>query len=608
MKKVISLIIITFMLLGMFPLKTVLANGFFTYLGGETFSTEKVKEISLAIDGSGTPYAACESYLGHSITVFKYTGNGISGWEVVGNTSLPVGKGYNPALAIDNSGALYVAYEDYNKDNKATVMKYNGSVSNSWEPVGKAGFSENKIYDTSLVIDSNGVLYAAFEDQAYGLKATVMKFNGVNWENVGSAAFSAGRATCISLAIGNNDMPYLAYRDWGNGYKTTVMKYTGKGIYGWESVGNVAFSSGQSDEISMKINSSGVPYVAYTDCDNGFQLTVMKYNGMNWEAVGGTGNSIGDGSYPSLNIDKSDNLYVAYQDSNLKTTLKKYNGISWEVIGSPSFSTGQAITISLAIDNKGIPYVAFTDPNPDAHVMKYIDRLPIDAETPRIITQPTDISVDIGSTVTLSLEAAVTKGNLSYQWFNNTVNENNGGILINGATESSFLPPTTKSEAYYYYCKVTNTDNTATGNKTTSINSNPVMVNVGISKYIVTFNSQEGSFVQSIAADCNSTITAPIKPTKEGYIFEGWYKERSCINAWGFDTDKVTSNTTLYAKWTDICDINKDGTVSILDVALVACDYNVRDTDAKWNLNFDFNKDGIVDIFDLVTTSRRIGI
>lgn len=47
-----------------------------------------------------------------------------------------------------------------------------------------------------------------------------------------------------------------------------------------------------------------------------------------------------------------------------------------------------------------------------------------------------------------------------------------------------------------------------------------------------------------------STIEEPDKPTVKGWIFEGWYKEESCINAWDFAADVVTGDMTLYAKWT----------------------------------------------------------
>jgi uncharacterized repeat protein (TIGR02543 family) len=65
----------------------------------------------------------------------------------------------------------------------------------------------------------------------------------------------------------------------------------------------------------------------------------------------------------------------------------------------------------------------------------------------------------------------------------------------------------------------------------------------------VTFNSEGGSAVGSVQADNNTLITSPVKPSKAGYTFGGWYKELACITPWNFTTDKVTSNITLYAKW-----------------------------------------------------------
>ena len=53
----------------------------------------------------------------------------------------------------------------------------------------------------------------------------------------------------------------------------------------------------------------------------------------------------------------------------------------------------------------------------------------------------------------------------------------------------------------------------------------------------------------------------PPAPEREGYMFGGWYKEPTCINAWNFETDIVPAKeytedgeyvykeTCLYAKW-----------------------------------------------------------
>jgi len=67
---------------------------------------------------------------------------------------------------------------------------------------------------------------------------------------------------------------------------------------------------------------------------------------------------------------------------------------------------------------------------------------------------------------------------------------------------------------------------------------------------LITFDSQGGSAVTNKTANYNSLITVPTPPTNTGYTFSGWYKEAGCINAWDFITDKVSIDTTLYAKWT----------------------------------------------------------
>lgn len=69
--------------------------------------------------------------------------------------------------------------------------------------------------------------------------------------------------------------------------------------------------------------------------------------------------------------------------------------------------------------------------------------------------------------------------------------------------------------------------------------------------YNITFDSQGGSVVTKISnIPSGSSITEPASPIRTGYIFDGWYKEADCINAWNFNTDIVTNNITLYAGWT----------------------------------------------------------
>ncbi|QQP12933.1 InlB B-repeat-containing protein [Lysinibacillus agricola] len=72
----------------------------------------------------------------------------------------------------------------------------------------------------------------------------------------------------------------------------------------------------------------------------------------------------------------------------------------------------------------------------------------------------------------------------------------------------------------------------------------------GSSNYKITFDSNGGSEVPSQTVGYNDLVKAPTTPVKDGYHFDGWYKETALNNAWDFAKDKVTADITLYAKWT----------------------------------------------------------
>lgn len=71
-------------------------------------------------------------------------------------------------------------------------------------------------------------------------------------------------------------------------------------------------------------------------------------------------------------------------------------------------------------------------------------------------------------------------------------------------------------------------------------------------KYTITFNSNGGSAVASLQVNKDGKITKPTDPTKAGFTFGGWFKEAACTTAWNFDTDTVTGDLDLYAKWTAV--------------------------------------------------------
>ena len=66
---------------------------------------------------------------------------------------------------------------------------------------------------------------------------------------------------------------------------------------------------------------------------------------------------------------------------------------------------------------------------------------------------------------------------------------------------------------------------------------------------VVSFQTSGGSDVADVKVQFGEKLTRPEDPVREGYTFEGWYKDIHLSERWDFDEDTVQGNMSLYAKW-----------------------------------------------------------
>lgn len=106
---------------------------------------------------------------------------------------------------------------------------------------------------------------------------------------------------------------------------------------------------------------------------------------------------------------------------------------------------------------------------------------PVVLAAPAITTQPTDATYVLNeSSKNLTVVAS---GNPSptYQWYSNTTNSNENGILLEGETNTSYKPGTSAVGTFYYYCVATNSEGTATSNVATITVTEPVIASLPFS-------------------------------------------------------------------------------------------------------------------------------
>jgi len=117
--------------------------------------------------------------------------------------------------------------------------------------------------------------------------------------------------------------------------------------------------------------------------------------------------------------------------------------------------------------------------------------------------------------------------------------------------------------------------------------------------HTVIFNSMGGSSVATRFVTDGETMTKPTSPNRTEYGFAGWYREIEFINRWDFDTDVVTSDITLFAKWISfvslfdsIAKLNIENIALRADTAqlrqlLMDCEYDLVETRHALSLRID---------------------
>ena len=67
--------------------------------------------------------------------------------------------------------------------------------------------------------------------------------------------------------------------------------------------------------------------------------------------------------------------------------------------------------------------------------------------------------------------------------------------------------------------------------------------------FTITFDSRGGTDVPAQNQMYGELLDVPETPTREGYLFTGWYKDHACFEQWNVEIETIETDITLYAGW-----------------------------------------------------------
>ncbi|MFD2614960.1 S-layer homology domain-containing protein [Paenibacillus gansuensis] len=199
------------------------------------------------------------------------------------------------------------------------------------------------------------------------------------------------------------------------------------------------------------------------------------------------------------------------------------------------------------------------------------------AAAPSITTQPSDRTVNVGSSANLAV-AATASGTVSYQWYRNTTNSTTGGTLIAGEEGPAFSAPTAAFGTTYYYAVVTNTDTSMTGTQTAAATSSVAKVTVNALTHAAapSITTQPADRTVNEGGSANLTVAA----TASGTVSYQWYRNTTNSTTGGtliageegpaFNAPTAAPGTTYYYAVVTNTDTSMTGTQTAAAISSTA--------------------------------------
>ncbi len=298
---------------------------------------------SIAVDGDGHVHV---SYYDYNHGGVKYASDESGVWAArFVQTGATVGD--YTSIAADGQGKSYISYHDSGNND----LRYATNADGTWK---NSTVDHNGVVGefTSIAVSANGSVSIAY----YDLGNRSLKYAhlvGAQWqiETVDDPVAEVGEYA--SLALDASGSPHITYFDLTNG----CLKYAYKTSTGW-TIASLAVTTGAAGPNDLVLNSTGVPYVAYTSLST--HILSVAHLGGSWVSDPLTG-SPQAGIHVSMGMDENDVQYVTYMGFASQVLVRAMNAT-----GSWSYSTidstlGAGLFNSMTIDGNQKIQVAYLE-------------------------------------------------------------------------------------------------------------------------------------------------------------------------------------------------------------------------------------------------------
>ncbi len=248
-----------------------------------TWNSGSSEDPAIAVDSMGNLHVVWEDYTPGECEIYykKSTDGGVT-WMANQRLTWTPASSWHTAVATHWSGGLYVVWEEY-FDGSNEVYFRKGTIGGAtWSASQQVIFTPGNSSVPALAVDFSGNLHLAWMDdtpgdiEIYYRKSTD---SGVSWTIAQRLTWTTGYSDSPGLSVDSSGNPYVVWEDDASGKEEIYCRKSADGGVTWAASQRLTWNAGYSIGPAIAVDSSGIPHVLWWDDTPGnFEIYYKRGN------------------------------------------------------------------------------------------------------------------------------------------------------------------------------------------------------------------------------------------------------------------------------------------------------------------------------------------
>ena len=257
---------------------------------------------------------------------YKKSTDGGTTWNAIKRLTWNSGMSCDPTIATDSTDGIHIAWYDYPPYSDAEIYyKSSTDAGTTWSTAKRLTWTTGESLSPAIAIDSTGIIYVAWSDlitesfvdqtEIYGSRSTD---GGMTWSGAQRLTWTSGYTYYPAIAAGSGSHFHIICTDRTPGNYELYHKRSMDGGIAWNAPKRLTWTPGSSDLPAVAIDSDDHIHVIWPDDTPGYHEIYYKQStdeGTTWNTMNRLTWTPGSSYLPAVAIDSSGAIHVVWQDN-----------------------------------------------------------------------------------------------------------------------------------------------------------------------------------------------------------------------------------------------------------------------------------------------------